>query len=545
MSRSRSRVPMDWRPASRSRSRPPMSGIPSEHQNQFKFPTSSPSPKPLSSSPSIPIPGASSSLGRRSPPLTVPSHSGLPSLYESAAETPLPPFSQMHPYSALNSPAPHPSSLPSFGLRGFPRASLSSATSPEQRTFPKHVRKTSFDHTVAREGIFTGVSGRHQVNGKPLSPESILGTKRRADAPHAESMLRGDPPAVDASLSLDTSDLGRSNSPFPSGAFNFSYPTSHYDAYFDLPASTNPLTSHLPPLSNPHKQQNDLPYHESLRSSLNGAYSPIGSSNEGLSAAAAAASAAVAEGYAQLNVANLAGLDEPGLDFQQFMGMVYPGLDNSSSLGQNPYTHVDPTQILPLDHSDALSQTFHPSPSSDGWGNGVGSSSNASPEPYNTSNASTPPSADGQANNTPTNSNTRNNAPPPPRKIITTRRISQDNVPRSATALTQRKRYGVISAVERGYMSLMMINSTTPDLTPGGSGQSGKSGNEDGEQSPTVCTNCQTTNTPLWRRDPEGQPLCTCFFFLFLYGFGVFGSHPLICCSLDLLFLMTDEVFLR
>jgi hypothetical protein len=23
-----------------------------------------------------------------------------------------------------------------------------------------------------------------------------------------------------------------------------------------------------------------------------------------------------------------------------------------------------------------------------------------------------------------------------------------------------------------------------------------------------VCTNCQTTNTPLWRRDPEGLPLC-------------------------------------
>ena len=29
-----------------------------------------------------------------------------------------------------------------------------------------------------------------------------------------------------------------------------------------------------------------------------------------------------------------------------------------------------------------------------------------------------------------------------------------------------------------------------------------------GEEMPTVCSNCQTTNTPLWRRDPEGQPLC-------------------------------------
>ncbi|KAJ3474518.1 hypothetical protein NLI96_g12412 [Meripilus lineatus] len=496
-----------------------MSGILSEHQNQFKFPSSGSPPKGLSSSPSIPIPG-SSSLGRRSPPTTVPSQSGLPSLYESAAETQLPPFSQMHPFSAMNSPIAHPSSLPSYGLRGFPRMSLSSAPSPEQRTFPKHVRKTSFDHTVAREGIFTGVSGRHQVNGKPLSPESILGTKRRADAPHAESMLRGDPPAVvDATGALDASDLGRS-SPFPSSSFNFSYPTSSatYDAYFDLSGTTttgsgtnaNPLSGHPHPHHNPHhlpshhpshphhlsnplsgthphhpQKGGELAYHHenALRASLNGAYSPIGGANEGLSAAAAAASAAVAEGYAQLNVANLAGLDDSpsagggGLDFSQLMGMVYPGLDH----GGNPYTHVDPTQILPsLGDAEAaaaaLAQSFHPSPSSDGWGNGVGSSSGASPEPYNTSNASTPPSLDGHHGGGGGGGGRGGQVQPLPsassRKMLATRRISQDSVPRTAGAgvLTQRK-------------------STTPDLTPGGSsGQGGsgnKNGNDEAEQSPT------------------------------------------------------------
>ncbi|KAF8493599.1 hypothetical protein JB92DRAFT_2749963 [Gautieria morchelliformis] len=41
---------------------------------------------------------------------------------------------------------------------------------------------------------------------------------------------------------------------------------------------------------------------------------------------------------------------------------------------------------------------------------------------------------------------------------------------------------------------------------------------DDGEV-PTVCTNCQTTNTPLWRRDPEGQPLCNaCGLFYKLHG---------------------------
>ncbi|BEI79982.1 hypothetical protein CcaverHIS002_0105110 [Cutaneotrichosporon cavernicola] len=39
------------------------------------------------------------------------------------------------------------------------------------------------------------------------------------------------------------------------------------------------------------------------------------------------------------------------------------------------------------------------------------------------------------------------------------------------------------------------------------------------ENNATVCTNCQTTNTPLWRRDPEGQPLCNaCGLFFKLHG---------------------------
>jgi hypothetical protein len=35
----------------------------------------------------------------------------------------------------------------------------------------------------------------------------------------------------------------------------------------------------------------------------------------------------------------------------------------------------------------------------------------------------------------------------------------------------------------------------------------------------TRCTNCSTTTTPLWRRNPEGQPLCNaCGLFLKLHG---------------------------
>ncbi|KAI5921796.1 hypothetical protein F4810DRAFT_712220 [Camillea tinctor] len=44
-------------------------------------------------------------------------------------------------------------------------------------------------------------------------------------------------------------------------------------------------------------------------------------------------------------------------------------------------------------------------------------------------------------------------------------------------------------------------------------------GNQGDGNSPTTCTNCFTQTTPLWRRNPEGQPLCNaCGLFLKLHG---------------------------
>ena len=59
------------------------------------------------------------------------------------------------------------------------------------------------------------------------------------------------------------------------------------------------------------------------------------------------------------------------------------------------------------------------------------------------------------------------------------------------------------------------LSSTVPSrpASPGGSK------NEDPNAGPTTCTNCFTQTTPLWRRNPEGQPLCNaCGLFLKLHG---------------------------
>ncbi|CAG8012623.1 unnamed protein product [Penicillium nalgiovense] len=54
---------------------------------------------------------------------------------------------------------------------------------------------------------------------------------------------------------------------------------------------------------------------------------------------------------------------------------------------------------------------------------------------------------------------------------------------------------------------------------PSRPGSPGASKNGDPNAGPTTCTNCFTQTTPLWRRNPEGQPLCNaCGLFLKLHG---------------------------
>ncbi|KAF8893381.1 hypothetical protein BD779DRAFT_1505894 [Infundibulicybe gibba] len=392
---------------------------------------------------------------------------------------------------------------------------------PGTPAFPRHVRKTSFDHTVSKDGIgmLAGVGGRHQVNGKPLSPDSLIGTKRRAETEHLESMLRGDAKSGAGEESTSrgrgvgqeqprVNDIGgaglgagedmmAAGGAFPSTDFNFSFPP--YDGLFDLPEGS--MTGGGEVIS----KNANTPKGTVDNSSANGVVRSkergnptlgLGAiSNEsGLSAAAAAASAAMAEGYAQLNAADEAAV----LDYGRLVGMMYSGLNAHAQ-----FTHVDPTILggdTTIGSAGAGPGTYggynhHTSPAtSDGWG--------ASPEPHNASSASTPPSAEGPngANATGSGNGGGKQGQGHGRKYIPLK-----------GADGKKKSTG-----EKPEGQELRSSTSTPDLS---SSVAEKGGGEEGSETPTLCTNCQTTNTPLWRRDPEGQPLCNaCGLFYKLHG---------------------------
>ncbi|KAF4434995.1 nitrogen regulatory protein areA [Fusarium austroafricanum] len=72
-----------------------------------------------------------------------------------------------------------------------------------------------------------------------------------------------------------------------------------------------------------------------------------------------------------------------------------------------------------------------------------------------------------------------------------------------------------------GFSSVAPSRPSSPSMSKQGSTTNlqAAAGNGSDGNAPTTCTNCFTQTTPLWRRNPEGQPLCNaCGLFLKLHG---------------------------
>ncbi|KAH8153534.1 uncharacterized protein LAJ45_02347 [Morchella importuna] len=95
------------------------------------------------------------------------------------------------------------------------------------------------------------------------------------------------------------------------------------------------------------------------------------------------------------------------------------------------------------------------------------------------------------------------------------RTSSTPNAPQLAISImNQRVQSNPSTPPESGFSSTEPSRPASPDgQKNGGAGAGGSNG------LPTTCTNCFTQTTPLWRRNPEGHPLCNaCGLFLKLHG---------------------------
>ncbi|WVN88225.1 uncharacterized protein L203_103426 [Cryptococcus depauperatus CBS 7841] len=338
---------------------------------------------------------------------------------------------------------------------------------PQYGFLPRRVRKTSFDHTVRNY--------EEELLASPvLTPNP---RKRQAEASPRDGVNK---------------PLPEDDSGFPTSNFTFSFPQS-YGNSFDL--LTTSATKFSVGQANEYNGDGDG---EAVNLSK---WTSQPASVDTSTFGSPSAFASVEPGMSLPTMLPNTG-DNP-FNFQELMHL-YLNANSAAS----PFTHINPSQVL------------------------GGVPGHTTTDDFSSSTASPPSTA-------PTPGMTNGNVIRPLPKVLNRKTVENRSIYLSGRSNSSPNLAGIKASLLSGPSGNdrpSSINDSEP-IYVSSKGDKGnrkaKSGpgtptNDNGGgpgsfmsngDNPTMCTNCQTTNTPLWRRDPEGQPLCNaCGLFYKLHG---------------------------
>lgn len=280
---------------------------------------------------------------------------------------------------------------------------------------------------------------------------------------------------------------------FPNTAFTFSVPGS-YEAFFDINAASANTPNQLQAtagnaIDRERQPSNDMSqaYLHALQNMFNQGI--LDESNRALfensvdSVDSLTSMAAMQAGLMQPDTA---------VDFQQLMQQYL-----HTNATANPFTHINPAQVLGPNFNTAI----HPLAASGTLSN-FSSPTGMSPSvhiPQPSQNLGPTKPLPKVVGGKPLASTSkplpvRSNSSP---NLVALKLAASSRVSKGGEAANDAPEKGAI-----GFKHSHKSGPNTPSSEDAGGNVLSTS------ETPTHCSNCQTTNTPLWRRDPEGQPLC-------------------------------------
>ncbi|SPO27855.1 related to transcription factor ScGATA-6 [Ustilago trichophora] len=412
---------------------------------------------------------------------------------------------------------------------------------PEYGFLPRLVRKTSFDHKVRERSMSRG------PRREQLAAEAFNNRKRpfRDDLSPARPAIQM-PITMDqriaAGLSRNIASLG-SRGAGPSMLSNL--PTTSFDFAVPQPAGLN--HQQMPIGSTSRSNQMATDFDSLLETLASQAGTPLASPANNLMAGASASPQTAlgsssgaspiihSDGPGNAMASNLQTGPQNSSDLEAIMNMFYNS--DAGMGGQQPsFTHINPNQVFGGAPMDAMTGSLGNLTGSGDEGSSTWTYSPSSSAP---SNAATPPGLQ-QAQYQPSPLTSSFRREPPIAPDTSGSASSRSNASPSMQAI---QKAAALSEASRAKKIVPMpVGGPGPAPAPGASNgipARSSSGPSAGPSSssgvnlkdlpsassmatadpPTVCSNCHTTKTPLWRRDPEGQPLCNaCGLFLKLHG---------------------------